>query len=151
MNLVWFKRDLRVHDHEPLVRAAAAGPIIPLYVIEPEYWLEPDTSHRQYRFLQDSLHDLAHQLASLGQPLWIHVGQTESIIEQLIDRYAIQGVYSHMETGNLWTFKRDIRVGQMLLRKGVTWHQSRQQGVIRGLTRRVNWAGQWEALMGEPT
>lgn len=35
-NIVWFKRDLRVRDHEPLQRAAAMGSVLPLYVIEVE-------------------------------------------------------------------------------------------------------------------
>ena len=53
INLVWFKRDLRIHDHAPLVAAAAAaGPVLPLYIIEPEnlalempsIWHDPDGS-----------------------------------------------------------------------------------------------------------
>ena len=31
--VVWFKRDLRVDDHEALAAAAEDGPIIPLYVV----------------------------------------------------------------------------------------------------------------------
>ena len=34
--VVWFKRDLRVQDHRPLAIAAERGPVIPLYVIEPD-------------------------------------------------------------------------------------------------------------------
>lgn len=30
LHVVWFKRDLRVTDHRPLLRAAAAGPTLPL-------------------------------------------------------------------------------------------------------------------------
>ncbi len=33
--LVWFKRDLRVEDHEPLYQAAQRGPVICLYIDEP--------------------------------------------------------------------------------------------------------------------
>ena len=46
--VVWFKRDLRTRDHAPLVAAATlAEPVIPLYVIEDEYWQQPDTRGRQ--------------------------------------------------------------------------------------------------------
>ncbi|MEE3118896.1 MAG: deoxyribodipyrimidine photo-lyase, partial [Pseudomonadota bacterium] len=68
--LVWFKRDLRVHDHAPLAAAAELGePVIPLYVIEPDYWQLPDTSARQWGFVQDSLEDLRRQLRRLGGDL----------------------------------------------------------------------------------
>lgn len=33
-----FKHDLRTVDHRPLAEAAAAGPVLPLYVTEPDYW-----------------------------------------------------------------------------------------------------------------
>ena len=33
--VVWFKRDLRVHDHAALAQAAAHGPVLCLYVLEP--------------------------------------------------------------------------------------------------------------------
>ena len=37
--VVWFKRDLRVSDHAPLVAAVASGyPVIPLFVVETDYW-----------------------------------------------------------------------------------------------------------------
>ena len=47
MQIVWFKRDLRVVDHQPLVTAAKAGQFIALYILEPELWQQPDLSRRQ--------------------------------------------------------------------------------------------------------
>lgn len=57
--VVWFKRDLRTRDHAPLVAAASLGePVIPLYVIEDDYWQLPDTSGRQWAFIRDSLDEI---------------------------------------------------------------------------------------------
>jgi deoxyribodipyrimidine photo-lyase len=45
--LVWFKRDLRIHDHAALVAAQSHADALALFVIEPE-WLqstECDASH----------------------------------------------------------------------------------------------------------
>ena len=36
LQVVWFKRDLRVRDHAPLWHAAQRGPVLGLYVYEPE-------------------------------------------------------------------------------------------------------------------
>ncbi|MEY2992810.1 MAG: hypothetical protein RI946_2204, partial [Pseudomonadota bacterium] len=58
MQVVWFKRDLRIHDHAALALAAQAGPVLPLYILEPELWSQPDMSARQYAFLLDCLRDL---------------------------------------------------------------------------------------------
>lgn len=57
--VVWFKRDLRVHDHAPLVDAARQGPVLCLYVLEPSLWAQPDCALQHYGFLRESLRDLA--------------------------------------------------------------------------------------------
>ncbi|MDP6218029.1 MAG: deoxyribodipyrimidine photo-lyase, partial [Alphaproteobacteria bacterium] len=47
ISIVWFKRDLRVADHAPLHAAVASGyPVLPLYMIEPEYWAQDTSSTR---------------------------------------------------------------------------------------------------------
>ena len=36
-NIVWFKRDLRITDHAPLLAASRQEePVIPLYIVEPD-------------------------------------------------------------------------------------------------------------------
>ena len=58
LQLVWFKRDLRLVDHQPLARALARGPVLPFYIVEPELWSQPDCSARQWAFCRESLQDL---------------------------------------------------------------------------------------------
>ena len=83
VQIVWFKRDLRVHDHAPLAEAAGLGPVLPLYVLEPGFWREPDASGRQLAFLRESLAELREALAALGQPLVVRVGEVEAVLEDL--------------------------------------------------------------------
>ncbi len=53
MQLVWFKRDLRVYDHAALAEAARRGPVLPLYIAEPGYWSQPDASGRHWAFIAE--------------------------------------------------------------------------------------------------
>lgn len=54
--IVWFKRDLRLQDHAPLLAAAKLKcPVIPLYIIEPEYWQQSFASRRHWHFVHDCL------------------------------------------------------------------------------------------------
>ena len=32
--ILWFRQDLRLHDHPALTAAAQAGPVIPVYVLD---------------------------------------------------------------------------------------------------------------------
>ena len=100
LNIVWFKRDFRVTDHRPLVMAAECGPVLPLYIVEPEFWAQPDASARQWAFAAESLAELTGALSSLGQPLCIMVGDAVSILHQIHQRYKISSLWSHEETGN---------------------------------------------------
>ena len=82
LQLVWFKRDLRIADHKPLLEASRLGAVLPLYVVEPHYWQQSDCSGRQWQFCAESLLELRLSLARLGQPLVVRCGQVEQVLER---------------------------------------------------------------------
>lgn len=145
--LVWFKRDLRIHDHAALSEAAARGPVMPLYIIEPELWRQADMSGRQWEFVRESLVSLREQLAGIGQPLLVRSGDAVDVIRDLHHQHRISAAWSHQETGNAWTYARDRRVGEWLRANAIPWQELRQHGVVRGALDRDRWSRQWEALM----
>ena len=148
--IVWFKRDLRVQDHAPLKRAALRGTVLPLYVFEPELWHQPDMSARQFAFLRESLEDLQKDLARLGQALVIRTGHVTDILTDLAACLPVGGLWSHEETGNGWTFRRDQAVGAWCRDRAIPWTECRQTGVIRRLKTRDGWANHWDRFMAEP-
>lgn len=147
--VVWFKRDLRIHDHGPLTEAAKAGAVLPLYIIEPEYWQLPDTSYRQWRFIQGALNDLHQQLLSLGQGLLVEQGNVIDVLKKIQKQFDITAVYSHQEIGNGWTYKRDREVKKWLSEQKIPWNEFKQFGVIRGPYNRNIWASEWEKFMSQ--
>jgi deoxyribodipyrimidine photo-lyase len=151
VHVVWFKRDLRVDDHAPLAEAAARGPVLPLHVVEPNLWAQPDAAGRHWASIAEGLAELRAALAELGQPLVIRVGRATDIFEDLRCRVGIAGLWSHQETGNGWTFARDREVAAWCRAHGVPWHEPRQHGVLRRLRSRDGWARRWDAFMAQPT
>jgi deoxyribodipyrimidine photo-lyase len=149
VQLVWFKRDLRIADHAPLAMAAA-GPVLPLYVVEPELWAEPDVSARQWDFAAECLAELQAALNALGQPLCVLVGDIVSILQAIHETHGIAALWSHEETGNAWTYARDLRVKAWAKGAGIVWHEPRQFGVIRRLKSRNGWAKAWNRDMAQP-
>ncbi len=150
MNVVWFKRDLRVEDHEALSEAAKAGLVLPLYILEPELWQQPDMGYRHYIFLHESLKDLNTALQALGQRLIIKVGDAVSVLQDIHERHRINALWSHQETWNAWTYERDKKVKQWAASMDVQWHEPAQNGVIRGLRNRDGWAAKWYMQMKKP-
>ncbi|MDX8347097.1 FAD-binding domain-containing protein [Cognatiyoonia sp. IB215446] len=139
-SILWFKRDLRVVDHPALAFAAAKGPVLPLYVFEPEYWAEPDVSGRQFAFLSESVVDLGEQLSGIGLTLCVRVGSVCAVLEDLRKTHGVTRLVSHEETGNAWTYARDRAVADWASGQGVTWTELAQSGVIRRLNGRDGWA-----------
>lgn len=143
--LLWFKRDLRITDHPAL---AMAGPrVLPVYIIEPEYWALPDTSARQWAFTAEALGSLRAELAVLGQPLVIRKGDAVAELARLCKRFSIARIISHEETGNAWTYARDKRVAAWARGAGVAWQEVPQCAVVRRLPSRDGWQGARNAFI----
>lgn len=149
-NVVWFKRDLRIYDHEPLATAARSGLVIPLYVIEPDLWQQPDTSWRHWHFIHDSLVDLNHALNKLGGKLIIRIGRLIETLNDLKHTLGSFNLWSHEETGNAWTFQRDIQVAKWCHEHQITWIEFPSNGVFRGLKSRNTWSLIREKRMAKP-
>lgn len=150
-NLVWFKRDFRVHDHAPLEAALAQDqPLVLLALFEPGLQQLPDFHMRHHRFAYQSALDLENALGA-GIP-WFHFFQKEAVaaFQWLLRRYQFRGVYSHMEVGNRWTYERDKRVGRFLRSAGIPWREYSYNGILRGAKNRVGWNRQWTEWVERP-
>ena len=141
INIVWFKRDLRVDDHAALQSAADAGlPLIPLYIVEPEYWQQKFASRRHWHFIHDCLIDLRQQTAELGQPLIVRLGEVQNVFDELRRAYDINGIYAHEECGNRWTYDRDKAFISWCQHYGIPLHEYPHNAVVRRLKSRDQWA-----------
>jgi len=151
LNIVWFKRDLRITDHRALSQAVEGGGLVaPLYIVEPEFWAQKTASARQWRFVARALAALRSQLAVLGAPLIVRVGDAVEVLESLRRNTPDLVLWSHEETGDLWTYARDRRVAAWARANGVPWHETPQAGVVRRLGSRDGWAAIWDRRMAEP-
>ena len=150
VNIVWFKRDLRVKDHRVLAQASLSAAVLPLFVVEDELWHQPDMSARHWEFVQDCLIDLRSALHQLGQPLVVRRGKVIDVLAHLQADYKISGLYSHEETGNAWTFKRDQKVAAWCAQNAILWYQTQQHGTQRRLTSRNGWSKSWDSYMAQP-
>lgn len=149
--VVWFKRDLRVHDHAALSAAVASNrPVLPLYILEPDLWRQPDYSARQYRFMVESLADLRASLRARGGDLLIRTGEAIAVFAQLHQQFGLDAIHAHEETGGLWTYRRDQALAKWAKRAGIAFLETPQAGVVRRLPSRDDWAARWKNTMAQP-
>ena len=149
-SLVWFKRDLRWQDHSALVKASQKGSVRCIYVIEPELWLQPDAALQHFEFVRESLQILDAHFRSLGGCIEIHHGELPDVLSRIWQDAPFAGLYSHEETGNGFTYARDLKVSAWCKVHGVDWYEFPQFGVVRRLKNRNLWQSAWERHMASP-
>jgi deoxyribodipyrimidine photo-lyase len=150
MNVVWLKRDLRVADHAPLREACARGDVLVVYVVEPERIAAPECDPAHLRFAAESLAEVRDRLRALGGELVILRGELPGAFDALRRWRPITALYSHQETGDGASYARDRRVKAWCRQWGIPWHESVQNGVVRGLRSRDGWASRWDRTMAAP-
>ena len=149
-SLVWFKRDLRTTDHEPLAEASKRGRCICLFIYEPEVMEAEDFDPSHLVFMNESLRDLRARLKTLGGDLLVRRGDAVNVLHELHQEYRFSVMYSHQETGNMVTYQRDLRVLEWSRSHGVQWTEFLQHGVFRRLHERDGWSRKWLQLMRRP-
>jgi deoxyribodipyrimidine photo-lyase len=150
IQIVWFKRDLRIEDHAPLCSAIEKGRVMPIYIFEPSVMGHADYSARQLEFIRESLLELQNQFHEIGLTLRIFHGEALEIFERLSQKFDIEGIYVHEETGNDLTFQRDLSVIKWTKAKRIGFIESPTNGVVRGLKDRNGWSKEWEHRMAQP-
>ncbi len=148
--LVWFKRDLRLADHAPLAAAQACERALAVFIIEPAWLTSPECDTRHVAYLLAALAPLQADLAALGLPLQVRVGEAVEVLEGLRREHGVSHLFSHEETGPLWSYRRDQGVAVWARTQGVAWQEFPQTGVVRRLRDRSGWALRWQRRMDAP-
>lgn len=148
LHALWFRQDLRVHDHAPLKAACLAaardgGQVVPLVMLAAE--------GAPSRFLVESLKDLDAALEQRGGALHYRHGDPVAILSDLHRRHNILSLYSH-ETAT--PVPDESEVEAWCLRAGVAWRCYPQfgpdDGPGQGRGHGTSMAEAWDAFMAAP-
>jgi len=144
LHIVWFKHDLRVHDHAPLKAACLSGePVLALYI------LPPDGDAPLDKFLAQSLRDLDEALTARGGRLTVRTGHAVDIFSELYAAHGISAI--HMHSGAPETADAaEAELRAWALRAGVPLRAHTYNAVERGLSRPEDQQALWRAYLVAP-
>jgi len=129
----WVKRDMRLTDNEALNAAIEQHQqVVALFICEPSLYNAPDTSPMHVFAWWQGLISLQKALRDIGGELYFGQGEVVDVLEHLFYKQGFDAIYSHEETGNATTFKRDKAVKHWCESKSVKWTEKSQSGVVRG-------------------
>jgi len=140
--LVWFRRDLRAHDHAALHAALAAhGAVHCAFVFDTEILdALPGRADRRVDFIWQSVRELAGALAAAGGGLHVLHGRARTEIPALAARLGVAAVYANRDY-EPQAIDRDREVEGRLAASGIAWH-TRKDHVVFELAEVLTGAGQ---------
>lgn len=111
MQIMWFRRDLRLTDNPALSAAAERGPVVPVFILDEALlegrWPSPNRVH----FMLESLRVLDQQLQEKGSRLIVRQGSPARVLRELVEETGAEQVHWQRDYGP-YARKRDEAVAR---------------------------------------
>jgi len=134
MNVIWFRKDLRIYDNPALVNALKNGECKAVYISTPLQWQQHDMAPIQADFIERHLNLLSTQLAEIGIELE-HIESTNynQQITQLISYCEVNNIaniYANNEV-EINEKNRDKELSQAIQNKSITFHLTEADVIVK--------------------
>jgi deoxyribodipyrimidine photo-lyase len=114
VEIVWFRQDLRLNDQPALAAAAAAGPVVPVYILDNQ---SPGERFRiggaQRWWLHHSLASLAADLEKVGSRLILRRGPSDEVLRELMAETGAVRIHA-LRHSEPWWVKAEGALGDSL-------------------------------------
>lgn len=145
LHVLWFRNDLRVHDHAALRAACQSaardgGAVMALYIF-------PTDGSEPTPFLMDGLRDLQVALDRRGAQLHIRQGHPVEVLSELHRKHRLLSVHTH-ETPTQVHSDRDMEA--WAIRAGLPFRVYQQYGPLPTPSDFFDSDSSWESFMAEP-
>lgn len=132
--LVWFRRDLRLHDNHALFQALSSGlPVQPLFIFDPTILEKLDNKEdARVAFIHQTLAALQNTLAERQRGLWVLHDKPLAAFQRLIEGdgpYQVAAVFTNRDY-EPYARRRDQQVRDYLHEKGVDFFDFQDQTIF---------------------
>lgn len=148
--MLWFRRDLRLDDHPALVDACERGPVLPLFILDPQLLHHPETAPARVAFLLAGLRALDADLRRRGSRLLVRHGEPGDVLLAVVRQFAAAGVTAHIDSERLVGRVRDARVSRTLAAAGIPLRWLEPPGGCAKLLAYPRYRRSWHGQMAQP-
>lgn len=128
--LVWFRRDLRVHDHAALAAALAAhGQVYCSFVFDTEILDALPRRDRRVEFILRCVEELDAELRRHGGALIVRHGRARHEVPALAAQLGVAAVYANRDYEPA-ALARDAEVARRLAAAGLAFHDFKDQVIF---------------------
>ena len=120
VNIIWFRRDLRLNDHAALYYALKSSlPVIPIFIFDKNILdkLE-DKKDRRVEFIHTALALMQKQLMPLGTSLQVFYEFPGKVFSDLFEKYEIKNIFTNHDY-EPYALERDASIEKLGKKYGV--------------------------------
>ena len=131
INIVWFRRDLRLADNAALYHALKSeNPVLPIFIFDKNILdkLE-DKADRRVEFIHSALTEMQQQLVTLGSNLQVFYTTPLEAFKQLLSQYKIEKVFTNHDYEQ-YAIDRDAQINELLHQHNASLHTYKDQVIF---------------------
>lgn len=130
VNIIWFRRDLRLTDQAALYHALKSDkPVVPVFVFDSNILSELPEDDRRITFIYEVLEEIQEQLIAIGTTLEVYYGTPEDMFTALLKKYAIGKVFTNHDYEQ-YAIDRDAAMSALLKKHNAVLHTYKDQVIF---------------------
>lgn len=154
VNLLWFRRDLRLDDNEAVAVATQEKvPVLPFFILDPWFYTNTQTCAHRNKFLFESLADLDRALRQHGSQLYLFQGDSVEVFQQLASSLQAQNLWPRLllnwDVQTEYGLQRDRQITQFCQDRQISCWRGRNNFVQLQRDRRDRWRDEYYTYLRE--
>jgi deoxyribodipyrimidine photo-lyase len=131
VNIMWFRRDLRLEDNAALYHALKEGtPVVPIFIFDTNILdLLEDRQDQRVAFIRSALAEMQEQLKAMDSTLETYYGKPAEVFEKLLRKYKVANVFANRDY-ELYAIERDNAIEQLLLQHNAAFYAFKDQVIF---------------------
>jgi deoxyribodipyrimidine photo-lyase len=131
LNIIWFRRDLRLTDNAALYHALNSGkPVLPIFIFDTSILNHLEDKHdRRVAFIHAAIEQMQQSLIQIGSSLEVYYGTPLEVFEKLYHKYKIETVFTNHDY-EPYAKERDEQISLYLQSKGIAFKSFKDQVIF---------------------
>ncbi len=131
INVIWFRRDLRLTDNAALYHALKTGlPVLPIFIFDTSILDQLDNkADARVAFIHAAITEMQTSLIELGSSLEVYLGKPLEVFQLLANKYPIQTVFANHDYEPA-ALERDNTVEDFLQNGGISFNTFKDQVLL---------------------
>ena len=131
VNIIWFRRDLRLTDNAALYHALRSSqPVLPIFIFDKNILDQlEDKKDKRVAFIHGAIAEMQEQLVSMGSSMQVFYGKPLEVFENLVQQYTIGSVFTNHDY-EPYAKERDAAVESFLSKNSIGFSTYKDQVIF---------------------